>query len=122
MNDLTIFLYVATVVDNLQGTLAFLLFIIAVGMLLSGVGWAVNATSSFKEDRDVSAQCKGILKMLAYPACAAIFLLVFIPDKNTMYAMAASEFGEELAKTETATLAHKALNKWLKEQVGEDRP
>lgn len=42
-----------------------------------------------------------------------------LPSKETVYAIAASEMGEELLKTPTAAKATKALDAWLDKQIAE---
>lgn len=46
-------------------------------------------------------------------------LLVFIPSSKTIYAIAASEMGEEVLASPTADKAHKALDAWLDDQIKE---
>lgn len=48
-------------------------------------------------------------------------LLIFVPNNNTLYAIAASEAGERLSKTEIVTDATKALHQWIKSQIKENR-
>ncbi len=48
-------------------------------------------------------------------------IICLIPSKNTMYAIAASEVGEKIVKSETvqgiASDATKALQQWIKKQI-----
>ncbi len=44
-------------------------------------------------------------------------LASFIPSKNTIYAIAASEMGEKALKTEIVSDATKALHSWIKKQI-----
>lgn len=53
---------------------------------------------------------------------AAWFLAAAAPSKETVYAIAASEMGEELLKTPTATKAVKALDAWLDKQLAVEVP
>jgi len=48
-----------------------------------------------------------------------VILSLSIPSKNTLYAIAASEFGETIIKSETAGKVHQALNAWLVLQIKE---
>lgn len=54
-----------------------------------------------------------------YVAAAICFLVVgnLMPEKNTMYAIAASQVGEQIVKTEIASDATKALHQWIKKQI-----
>lgn len=47
------------------------------------------------------------------------FIAAGLPSKETVYAIAASEMGEELLKTPTAAKATKALDAWLDKQIAE---
>ena len=47
-------------------------------------------------------------------------LLIFIPSSNTIYAIAASEIGQDFIETETAGKALKALDAWLDQQIAPD--
>lgn len=53
--------------------------------------------------------------IIAAAVCSVVF--VFVPQKNTVYAIAASEVGEEVLKSETADKAMTALNAWLDRQI-----
>lgn len=45
-----------------------------------------------------------------------------MPSKDTVYAIAASEMGESVLKSETGSLATQALNAWLKKQITPTAP
>lgn len=53
-------------------------------------------------------------------AAIASLVVVFVPSANTIYAIAASEMGEEVLKSETASKATKALNAWLDQQIAKN--
>lgn len=48
---------------------------------------------------------------------SAWILVAVIPSKETVYAIAASEMGEEVLKSQTAGKAMQALNAWLDRQI-----
>ena len=50
-------------------------------------------------------------------AIALVVVSLAVPSKDTVYAIAASEVGEEIVKSETAGKAVKALNAWLDKQI-----
>lgn len=58
----------------------------------------------------------------SFRACAVfafilICLFVLTPSRSTMYAIAASEMGEQALTTPTATKAFRALDAWLDKQI-----
>jgi hypothetical protein len=44
-------------------------------------------------------------------------LTCFSPDKDTVYAIAASEVGDHVLHSKTGTLAEQALDAWLQRQI-----
>ena len=55
-------------------------------------------------------------KFLIIPVIT-LLLTAAIPGKDTMYAIAASEMGEKILKTETAGKVQQALSAWLDAQI-----
>lgn len=47
------------------------------------------------------------------------FILVFLPSKNTMYAIAVSEIGEKVVESEVGQKAKEALLIWIDKQLDE---
>lgn len=131
MNQLSQLLYLANVVGNLGGLFIFFGILLAVGAATCVIAFFGIADSSewtyirdpveqtkVKESRVKSARSffnkaivMGILALVLWTLAA------FVPSKETVYAIAASEMGEELMKTPTATKAVKALDAWLDEQI-----
>lgn len=76
------------------------------------------------EDKGRLPELYSFLRGLRWPLAVWAAVLVstnFIPSRDTFYAIAASEMGEQALKTPIATKAGKALEKWLDEQIG-DKP
>lgn len=142
MNTLSWLLYLANVAGNF-GTL-----LIWAGLILLAGGITVYAVSfGFKLDglkelndyhyRDeTSAKYKQAIKdkaqylqtakslsfwgrFMIIVALVSWVLAAATPNKETVYAIAASEMGEELLKTPTAAKATKALEAWLDKQIAE---
>lgn len=122
MNNLSWFLYLADVLSNV----GFLFVCIGViGMTIAAI-LVLCAVIVDEMRREAAIKflkwCVGV-----FCSCLALlFLATLIPSKETMYAIAASELGEEALKTPTANKAIKALDAWLdkqiKENTNEDRP
>lgn len=76
------------------------------------------------QDKDLSPDYTFVNKMRdIFRTCLFFFVLlvcvfVFTPTRNTMYAIAASEMGEQALHTPTATKAFQALDAWLDKQIG----
>lgn len=119
MNNLSWFLYGVDVLTNLSSfltTITFTLMIVIVGM------WIVSAfmAGDIRDEKKVDALFARVWK---YTKIAATFLVLsiflngFIPEKNTLYAIAASQFGEKVSQTDVANDAIKALHAWIKKQI-----
>lgn len=114
MNELSWFLYLAGVAGNVGAFFAIFggaASIVAtifgvVGCIASGDGW--RPPTGFWRNVFTALTVGGVMILLA----------ALVPSQQTMYAIAASEFGEQLAKTETAGKAFEALNAWLDQQIG----
>lgn len=59
-------------------------------------------------------------RLLIGGACLAL-VTSLIPSSTTIYAIAASEMGEDVLKTPTATKAMKALDAWLDRQIAGEK-
>jgi hypothetical protein len=108
MNSVSWFLYLADVLGNLStASIPFLIIgtIIAGACTLLGMflqagdySWVKEADKQWFESRRVG--CATAAKRL-WPAILIVAVVVcFIPSKNTMYAIAASEVGEKVVKSE----------------------
>lgn len=126
MNSLSWMMYLADV----AGSVSTVTTLIAVG---AGIGGAATVISTaIKVDYDnigshEKTPCmstgwnagKGFFKVDIVAALVASVL----PGKDTVYAIAASEMGENLINTPTAGKAVKALDAWLDRQIaGEAKP
>jgi len=112
MNDLSWFLYLAGVLPDIASTVfnLGLISLTCISPLL-----ALASTIDLKE----GPFCKPVkwpVKIVG-ASVAAIFVSSFVPDSDTMYAIAASEIGEEVLESETGNKAVDALNSWLDDQI-----
>lgn len=111
MNNLSLLLYLADISHSLRG----LLTLVAVLSLFACIIAAVLAYLSDCEDDNISGRY--FLKKFLWIPILCSLLVVFLPSKNTMYAIAASEIGEQVLKSSTMSKAQKAVDAWLDEQV-----
>ena len=107
MNSLSWLLYLADVVSKLS-----VISIVVTGISLTIVFiWFLVPT----DDGEARTAAK-----FAIGALVAAVIAALLPSKETVYAIAASEMGEELLKTPTAAKATKALDAWLDKQIAEN--
>lgn len=116
MNSLSWFLYLIDVVSNVK-TMA-VGFLVAAGFAWVGLNISVPVTEGeVLEWGDFKKWWTRGVVIIA--VCGA--LVSVLPSKNTMYAIAASEVGERVVKSETVqgitTDATKALHQWIKRQI-----
>ena len=125
MNQVSWLIYLANVAGNMGGFFIFLGIILAIVSIvyfisafnfLSNISrWDENegkiaAFKTFRNYRRISVFNIVLAAVLWF--CAAL-----VPSSNTVLAIAASQFGEQLLKTKTVTLAEQALNSWLQKQI-----
>lgn len=111
MNTLSWLLYLADVVGSLgklMSTGGFGLFVFAL------IAAFISTVSEYEGPFQKPAVWKPKIMIIG-----SILLLVsgFIPSSNTVYAIAASEMGEQALNTTTATKTFKALDAWLDKQI-----
>ena len=97
MSSLSWFLYLADVFNSLGAAL----------VIFSGLCFMAGVC--------LTGTATGFKFFLATACCVAV--AVFIPSKTTMYAIAASEFGQKMLDTNVANKASKALDAWLDKQL-----
>ena len=126
MNDLSWMLYWADVAGNISVTTG----VLAVGSAIGGCVATLVKTVATDFDNIGKPQTNKKRPLFeGWNAGRKFFLVALaaaaigapIPSKETIYAIAASEMGEQALKTPIATKAGKALEKWLDEQIG-DKP
>ena len=143
MNSLSWLLYLAGVSGNftaLFGWVGLLIIIGGVGMFYNSVAFKADSQSDIeprygmtedgayfkqrKADKESALQTSKSLgfwgKFCIITALVMWILGAALPSKETVYAIAASEMGEELLKTPTAAKATKALDAWLDKQIAEN--
>lgn len=108
MNNLSWFLYFADVVGEINGAGIIVIF----GAIVFSVLCFMRA--SVDDDFDV---VKPYLWRALSTVLVATVLVIFIPNKSTIYAIAASEMGEDAMQSKTGGKALRALNAWLDRQI-----
>jgi hypothetical protein len=132
MNNLIWLLYAADVAGSVSGVLSFIAFGAVVAcagscsfyFMLGGSPTVYSWDDRTKVVADHNAT-RGTLKKV--PKSAAIVFLIattlasIIPGKETIYAIAAIEMGENVLNSQTGDKAVKALNAWLDRQIAEEK-
>lgn len=126
MNDLSWLLYLADVLPAFSGGVGVVGALISIAAL---IGLAVNIIMSIYGEGDASdaEEVKAMSQKLAFFRwlfpCALLLSLStnLVPSKETFYAIAVSEMGEELLKSPEIGKARKALNNWLDDQLEEQK-
>ena len=143
MNQLSWLLYIANVAGTLSAVTAWL----AILCLIGGIGclliWVGNKDCAFeqyqtkdrefgqpylhtrpiedvKEGKAFLKTVKKIWKTLFTASTMLLILTIITPRSEAVYAIAASEMGEQILKTPTASKAVKALESWLDKQIREN--
>ncbi len=109
MNNLSWLLYLADVLHNVG---FFFAFIAAIG----SIGGVIVFVISFDPDGKVLIPYRhSFVGFLLLGAVSMLF-----PSKDTMYAIAASEMGEEVLNSRVGTKAQRALESWLDAQIKDE--
>ena len=116
MNSVSWFLYFPDVTNSLSVVFCVVALLSSIGI---GVMWLVlTVNASVEDDRFKPAHMP--VRMWAFPLIL-LFLACFLPSKNTMYAIAASQMGEKIAQSEAvrgiADDATRALQNWIRKQI-----
>jgi predicted MFS family arabinose efflux permease len=117
LNALSWLIYLASVVSSI-GVLAFTVAVLSVLVFLAGLMVVcANIDEGYESERNTGFKLL-IGSTRVFVICA--LLLVVLPGRDTIYAIAASEMGEELLNSETGSKAVKALDAWLDRQIADD--
>lgn len=133
MNDLSWLIYAADVVGGISSVFAvfgILCAISALGcvmfLLIEGDGPNIYSWEDAEAKRANYAARQSFAKKGAvrFPAALLVIMIAatFTPSSNTIYAIAASEMGEEVLQSATANKAMKALDAWLDRQIAPTDP
>ncbi len=127
MNSLSWLLYAIDVIGNLRGLVSISLvlscIVFGVGCICLAICWPDSTTP---EDKEKVATIWRCIRWLIPVIIITALIGVFLPSKNTLYAIAASEVGEKVVQSETVkgltSDATKALHQWIKTQIEPKKP
>lgn len=118
MNELSWLIYLAGVSGNIGGVMiavAVVSGVVSAGCLVASGAIRIEAWDD--EEKRKSTQVLAASKKPIVICVAASIMAALIPSSETVYAIAASEMGERVIKSETGGKAVEALNAWLDRQV-----
>ena len=122
MNQLSTLLYLAHVAGSVN-TFACLSFFLCIGaIVILTLVWIMQDTVyDDKLDKYVRKEPpSSVMKHLLSGMIAAAFVATIIPGRDTVYAVAVSQVGEQMLKTKVAGKAEQALEAWLDKQIKGD--
>lgn len=115
MNSLSWMIYLADVADSVSNTLAIVTVASVIGCVSSIIGFAASHDRVWAEEPKKSLRNAAL--WFGGMVIVARLLAAPIPTSATIYAIAASEMGEQVIKTPTGGKAIKALDAWLDRQI-----
>jgi hypothetical protein len=114
-------IYLAGVVGSINALLCFAFWSCALGIPITAAMASYNRGDAFYGDKKEKFERADKLNAMWKPFLKAAIIVGLVgavtPSEKTIYAIAASEYGEEVLKTPEATKARQALNAWLDEQI-----
>lgn len=96
MNTLTLFFYLADVVNNLEG---FSIFTMVAGGAAAALGFLIPVAAERELREYTMTLCKKMLGWGLFSLIISGIIVAVVPSRDTMYMMAASEVGEDLLNT-----------------------
>lgn len=118
MNTLSWLIYLADLVENLDWFLSAVTSMALVVLALSLICGAFMAG----DEAGPPAWVAWRRFVFWTPIVLSVSLILgsIVPNKNTVYAIAASEMGERALTSETGSRAFRALNLWLDRQIADE--
>lgn len=125
MNQVSWLIYLSNVSGNMGSFFAW----IGAACIIGGAAFFIasyvmlDVVNSWSEDAEKKAAIKVFKNQRAtsvFCMCSSFFFFFcgsLMPSQNTVLAIAASQFGEQMLHTKTVTLAEQALNSWLQKQI-----
>jgi hypothetical protein len=109
MNSLSWMIYLADVVGSIG-----VLFAISATLLAGAIAFSMLWAAIEEED---IRMCRPYVKWLAPAMVSLALIAALLPSRTTVYAIAASETGENILNSDTGNKAVSALNAWLDRQI-----
>lgn len=124
MNGLSQLIYLADISGRLGGAIIALMILtalVSIGFIIYGASVADCYGDNEEKKRGLKIITTAIFRGIA-TSVVLLLIMVVTPSREAVYAIAASEVGEEALKSPTATKAIKALDAWLDRQIAPTAP
>jgi len=125
MNQVSWLIYLSGILPNFAGCLIFIgtLILVTSGTYFCVSLFMYREIEGWHSNEEKTAKLLAIKKMRRW--CPALVVLAsfmwltaaLCPSQETILAITASEFGEQMLHTKTANLAEQALDSWLQRQI-----
>jgi hypothetical protein len=127
MNQLSWLLYIGNVAGNLGGFFVFFSIVLCVYTLVQVIICYLIIDNFDRWDHESLKHEIKEIKASRVRSCLALIIVFFLcvsaalcPSQDTVYAIAASEVGQEALKTPLAQKTEQALEAWLSKQIAND--
>ncbi len=125
MNSLSWLIYLASVAGSIGGIAVFVMIAAILCFLASGFVY-LNADDydddyRGRDDAKRRTWASRMMKQCVGAFVLASVIIIVVPGRDTVYAIAASEMGEELLNSDTGSKAVQALDLWLDRQIAGDK-
>lgn len=118
MNQLSWLLYWGGVLGNLGPLLVIIgTFCFGVSGICFFLSFVYSDSNTREEDLKVRKACRGWMALLLPVSLMLWFTAALCPSSDTVYAIAASQVGEQALKTPLAAKAERAIDAWLDRQI-----
>lgn len=115
MNYLSWLIYLANVSDKLSFVMTFMAVATAVAFVIWLIAGCCAVDADYNKD---DWRCWRKVGYTLVPIFFVTFIInAILPSKETVYAIAASQVGEQVLKTPLAGKAEHALESWLNKQI-----
>lgn len=121
MNRLSWMIYLADVCSNIGFPAGVFSILGVIAGVVSTIIKAISKAGESEDDKIAYAVSTSIQRCAMPVAIISIALSILAPSKDTVYAIAASEMGEEVLKSPEVSKARQALSAWLDKQIGEPK-
>lgn len=111
MNSLSWFLYLANVVSNLSPVLFYMIFVCGVSFVILSFVYTETHNEGTRK------KAAFYLNRIFIVVLVLLGCLTILPSKETVYAIAASEFGESILTSEAGQQVLSALKEWTLSQL-----
>ncbi len=121
MNTLSWFIYFVGVTGALHSLVSILVVIASLAMLAGGFFCMAAAEGADEDMKEIIKKVSFGVKVAFFTIIFSITVTVFVPSRNTLILIGASEFGERIMKSESVTgIVDPSLNllkAWIDQQT-----